>query len=99
MKITHLRDIKANYKTNWTNKNMKFRVGEMVKVAHPKSYDSAPIRLRSGWVGKVLAVSCSKDGTVRGRDYNAGLRQFTRYFIQFADDRIIGIHSHTLVSA
>ena len=101
MKITKLRDIKAKYKTNWTNKNMKFKMGDVVTVAHPRSYDSSPIRLREGWAAKVVAVSCTSDGSVRGKVSSPGRvsamgRQFTRYFVQFADDRIIGIHSHTL---
>jgi len=97
MKITNLNQIRASIKTNWSNPNMKFKPGDVVQVSYPKSYDSAPIRLRKGWSGKVVAVSCSSDGTIRGRDiHNA--RQFTRYFVQFADDRIIGIHSHTLTN-
>lgn len=100
MKITNLRNIKAKIKTSWTNKNMKFKPGEMVAVKYPRHYDSAPIRLREGWVAKVVAVSCADDGTIRGRAGAPGnLRQYTRYFVQFADDRIIGIHSHTLVSS
>ena len=97
MKVTNLRDIKANIKTNWTNKNCKFKPGAMVKVTDPAHWASGPVHLRTGWVAKVRAVSCAADGTIRGRGVNA--RMFTRYYVQFADDRILGIDSNSLTHA
>jgi len=73
----------------WTDQKGNARVG--------KSYHSRPIVEHAGQEGNVLAVSCTPDGKTRGRPANGYTeRQFTRYYVQFNDGNIIGIHSHCL---
>jgi len=70
-------------------------------IREGSSYESAPKQHRVGRVGKVVAVSCTKSGRTRGcymQDGNPS-RMFTRYYIQFCDNRIMGFHSHHLNKA
>lgn len=97
-------DIKANVKYNWNHGNCKFKPGARVRVNesvltcnYGKSYHSKRIQNRCGVEGNVVAVSCTSDGTIRGNTWTHG-RQFTRYYVQFNDGGIIGIHSHALDS-
>lgn len=103
-------EIKANVKLNWNHHNCKFNPGSRVKVNRlvkgwtigqghfiRESYFSKPIQSKYGEEGNVVAVSCTDDGLIRG--YNGGTtRMYTRYYVQFNDDSILGIHSHALDS-
>lgn len=64
------------------------------------SYVSKKKQRRVGRVGKVVAVSCLPDGRIRSNDTsyrNGGAsRMYTRYYIQFKDDVIMGYDSHHL---
>ena len=92
-------DIKANVKYNWDHGNCKFKPGARVRVnesvvnSYGKKYFSKRIQNRHGVEGNVVAVSCTWDGTIRSVN-----RMFTRYYVQFNDGGIIGIHSHALDS-
>ena len=93
-------DIKANVKYNWDHGNCKFKPGARVRVNesvstcnYGESYHSKRIQNRHGAEGNVVAVSCTSDGTIRSVN-----RQYTRYYVQFNDGGIIGIHSHALDS-
>ena len=75
--------------TKWTSSDGKVRV--------TKTYHSKPIVEHAGQDGNVLAVSCTPDGKIRGRPAHGYTdRQYTRYYVQFNDGNIIGIHSHCL---
>ena len=103
---TSTKDIRANVKTSWVHPNCKFQRGDRVVVNEyvlpQKPYGrngdaSRLIRERAGEEGHVVAVSCTDRGTIRGRSNNGYFeRQFTRYYVQFADRTIIGFHSHYL---
>ena len=69
--------------------------GTYVRNVVHKSIYSKPIQNRVGAKGNVVAVSCTPDGLIRG--YNKGsVRMYTRYYVQFDDGSIFGIHSHHL---
>ena len=107
---TNTDEIKANVKLNWNHGNCKFNPGSRVKVNRlvkgwtigqghfvRESYFSKPIQSKCGEEGNVVAVSCTPDGKIRG--YNKGSsRMYTRYYVQFNDNSILGIHSHALDS-
>ena len=107
---TNTDEIKANVKLNWNHGNCKFNPGSRVKVNRlvkgwtigqghfiRESYFSKPIQNKCGEEGNVVAVSCTPDGKIRG--YSGGSsRMYTRYYVQFNDDSILGIHSHALDS-
>jgi hypothetical protein len=69
--------------------------GTEVRKVVSKSIYSKPIQNRVGAKGNVVAVSCASDGLIRGYNKGSG-RQFTRYYVQFNDGSIFGIHSHHL---
>ena len=62
------------------------------------SYVSQVKQRRVGRVGRVVAVSCLPDGRIRNNQYRGQLntRMFTRYYIQFKDQVILGFESHHL---
>ena len=67
------------------------------KVRGVDSYFSKPIVEKAGNEGHVVGVSCTQDGKIRGRAQNGHCeRMYTRYYVQFADKTIFGIHSHAL---
>jgi hypothetical protein len=67
------------------------------KVRGVDSYFSKPIVEKAGSEGHVVAVSCTPDGLIRGKAPDGiCYRMFTRYYVQFADRSIFGIHSHAL---
>ena len=106
MTYTSINDIKANVTTKWSHPNCKFQRGDRVRVnAHVlpnviSSYFSKPIQERAASEGHVIAVSCTPDGKIRGRSANGFCeRMYTRYYVQFADKSIFGIHSHALTLA
>jgi len=63
------------------------------------SYNSRPIQDRIGQEGHVVAVSCTPDGRIRGKAPNGYCeRMYSRYYVQFCDGVIHGLHSHFLTS-
>ena len=67
------------------------------KVRGVDSYFSKPIVEKAGNEGHVIAVSCTPDGKIRGRAPDGYCeRMYTRYYVQFTDKTIFGIHSHAL---
>lgn len=72
--------------------------GKTIKSHH--SYVSKRKQSRAGKVGRVIAVSCLKDGRIRSNDFRFSgggvTRMFTRYYIQFSDGEIMGFESHHL---
>lgn len=111
-----LHDIKARVTARWKHNNCKFQPGDHAEVSaqvlpreyvkmdggigEGHSYVSQVKQRRVGRVGKVIAVSCLKNGRIRsGEDHwTQGLpsRQYTRYYIQFRDGIIMGFDSHHL---
>lgn len=65
------------------------------------SYVSQKKQRRVGQVGRVIAVSCMPDGRIRNNRHTSGqsIRMYTRYYIQFNDDVIMGYDSHHLSPA
>ena len=62
-----------------------------------ESYWSEPIMNKAGSEGHVVAASCTPDGRMRGKAPGGFCeRMYTRYYVQFADRSIYGIHSHAL---
>jgi hypothetical protein len=117
MTYTNISQIKAHVKTNWSHGNHKFNPGDHVEVSvqvlprewvgsdgeirSGQSYVSQVKQRRVGRVGKVVAVTCTKSGRVRGcymQDGNPS-RMYTRYYIQFSDGTIYGYDSHFLKKA
>lgn len=89
--------IKAEVITNWsrkTNSNCKFLPFEKVKVSEVNKFESKKLQSKIGTTGTIVAVSTSSDGLMRGNG-----RQFTRYYVRFADGYIGGYHSHYLKRA
>jgi len=64
------------------------------------SYVSQRKQRRVGRVGEVVAVSCTPSGKVRGRAEGGFCeRMYTRYYVQFRDNVILGYDSHHLNNA
>ena len=71
------------------------------KVLRADAWVSEKKQRKCGSTGTVIAVSCLKDGRIRnngdnGRRTGAPLRQFTKYYVQFEDQTILGYESHHL---
>ena len=106
---TNTKQIRANVKTNWSHPNCKFQRGDRVVVNElvlrcPTGYgragaESGLQRDRAGTEGHVVAVSCTPDGRIRGKAPNGYCeRMYSRYYVQFADKVIHGLHSHFLTA-
>ena len=51
----------------------------------------------SGRIGKVLGVTCTKDGTIRCAATDGYChRMYTKYYVKFGNGKSYGIHSHWL---
>ena len=71
--------------------------GEIEIVGRYPGYCSKPIQDKVAQDGHVVAVSCTPDGNIRGKAPGGFCeRMYTRYYVQFADRSIYGIHSHFL---
>jgi len=72
--------------------------GRRIRAGH--SYVSHKKQQRVAQVGRVVAVSCLKNGHIRSGDdhWTRGLpsRMYTRYYIRFKDGEIMGFDSHHL---
>ena len=91
--------IRAVHTTDWDNKNCKFQPNQRVKVIKESDLRgrvSKRIQARATDHGNVIGVSVAADGLIRGRTSGGRAREFTRYFVQFADGYVAGIDSHYL---
>lgn len=90
--------IRAKHLTNWSNKNCKFQPNQRVRVKtfSPSEQVSKKIQARATQHGNVIGVSVARDGRIRGRTSGGRKREFTRYFVQFHDGYVAGLHSHYL---
>lgn len=104
MQYKTLQDIRARVTTSWDNPRCKFRPGDVAevneKVLRGDAWVSDKKQRKCGSLGAVVAVSCLADGRIRnngdnGRRVGAPMRQFTKYYVQFAD-QILGYESHHL---
>jgi hypothetical protein len=101
--VKNVGDIKAHVITSWDHPRSKFKPGDSVIV---RAGEGANQEARVGTVGTVVAVSAVKSGHIRGRQGSITMpdgrqeyvneRMYTRYYVQFEDDCIFGIHSHFL---
>ena len=110
-----LHDIKARVTARWTHPRCKFQRGDHAEVSMnvlPRDYlkmgggigeghshVSKIKQRRVGRVGRVIAVSCLKNGRIRSHGYDTPSRMYTRYYIQFTDGVIMGFDSHHLKRA
>lgn len=68
-------------------------------IGEGHSYVSGKKQRRVAQVGRVVAVSCLRDGRIRNNRWDQGhtpSRMYTRYYIQFRDGEILGYDSHHL---
>ena len=110
-----LHDIRARVTARWKHKNCKFQRGDYAEVSaqvlpreyvkmdggigEGHSYVSKKKQQRVSQVGRVVAVSCLRDGRIRNNRWDQGhtpSRMYTRYYIQFRDGEILGYDSHHL---
>lgn len=103
---TRTSQIKANVIIGNFPAKCKFQANDQVTVrGDVLDCESKTLRNRIGHSGKVVAVTVAADGKCRGvspHPDNANwtsARQFTRYYVQFDDGRILGFHSHYLDKA
>lgn len=105
MNYTRVSDIRANVTTNWSNPRCKFQPLDRVevngKVLRGDAWVSLKRQRKCGSTARVVAVSCLADGRIRnngdnGRRTGAPMRQFTKYYVQFEDQTIMGYESHHL---
>lgn len=90
--------IRAKHLTDWSNKNCKFQPNERVEVKtfSPSDQVSKKIQARATEHGNVIGVSVARDGRIRGYTRGGRRREFTRYFVQFHDGYVAGLHSQYL---
>jgi hypothetical protein len=105
MEYKTLHDIRARVTARWNNPRCKFQRGDRAqvneKVLRCDAWVSGKKQRKCGSVGTVIAVSCLADGRIRnngdnGRRKGAPMRQFTKYYVQFANGVILGFESHHL---
>ena len=89
-------EIKANVMYDWdaNAKRTKFGPGDSVKVLNVDyrgDHSSEERQATIGKTGKVIAVTTTGNGKVRGRD-----RMYTRYYVEFQNGQVHGFHSHFL---
>jgi hypothetical protein len=90
-------DVKAVITESWDHPNCKFRPGDKVGVvidgqdSYPASYNKY-----HGRSGTVYAATCGPDGRLRSRKTTWYGRQYTKYFVEFQDGTVYGLHSHHL---
>lgn len=115
MTYKNLHDIKARVTARWKHPKCKFQRGDYAEVSAqvlPRqyvkmdggigdghSYVSKKKQQRVAQVGRVIAVSCLRNGRIRSNDWGRDgqpTRMFTRYYIQFKDGEILGYESHHL---
>jgi len=112
---TQVSHIQATVKSDWSHHNHKFQMNEHVEVSHrvkprqwvasdgsiktPRGYVSVKKQQRAGHVGRVVAVSCTSSGRVRSNWHGHTSRMYTKYYVQFEDQEILGYDSHHLTSA
>lgn len=113
-----LHDIKARVTARWKHPNCKFQRGDYAEVSanvlprqyvkmsggigEGHSYVSRKKQQRVAQVGRVIAVSCLRDGRIRNNRWDHGhtpSRMYTRYYVQFKDGEILGYDSHHLKPA
>ena len=118
MSYKNLHDIKARVTARWKHPNCKFQRGDYAEVntnvlprqyvkmdggiGDGHSYVSKKKQQRVAQVGRVVAVSCLKDGRIRNNRWDHGhtpSRMYTRYYVQFKDGEILGYDSHHLKMA
>lgn len=92
--------IRAQHKTDWTgHPGCKFQPNQRVKVikeSYLRDRVSKRIQARGEQHGNVIGVSVAADGLIRGRASSGRRRDFTRYFVQFADGYVAGIDPRNL---
>lgn len=98
-----LHDIQARVTARWKHPRCKFSRDDLAQVNEhviTAGYVSKIKQRRVGRMGRVVAVSCLSDGRIRSNVYRANqpTRMYTRYYVQFADDTIMGFDSHHLDS-
>ena len=107
-----LHDIRARVTARWKHPNCKFQRGDYAEVTAqvlPRQYVkmsggigdghshvSHKKQRRVGQIGRVVAVSCLKNGRIRSHNFDTPSRMYTRYYIQFKDGEILGYDSHHL---
>lgn len=95
-----IKDVKAVHKTSWDKKNRtKFAPGDLVRVSKhifPGTGESERTTARRGQIGIIMGVTCTSDGSIRGRSSGYCDRMYTRYFVAFNDGKVLGLHSHNL---
>ena len=113
-----LHDIRARVTARWKHPNCKFQPGDYAEVSanvlprqyvkmsggigEGHSYVSHKKQQRVAQVGRVIAVSCLRDGRIRNNRWDQGhtpSRMYTRYYVQFKDGEILGYDSHHLKPA
>ena len=82
---------------NWIMSNDRLING---KILEGHSYESKVKQSKTGKIGKVIGVTCLPSGAVRSNNYRSGevSRMYTRYYVQFKNQQILGFHSHHLNS-
>ena len=109
-----LHDIRARVTARWKHPRCKFQRGDHAQVSaqvlprqyakmdggvgEGHSYVSRKKQTRVGEIGRVIAVSCTRSGNIRGDGVRQS-RMFTRYYIQSQDGEILGYDSHHLTAA
>ena len=98
-----LHDIRARVTARWKHPRCKFQRDQLVQVNEhvvTAGYVSKIKQRRVARMAQVRAVSCLPDGRIRSNRYRANqpTRMYTRYYVQFADDVIMGFDSHHLDS-
>ena len=91
--------------TQWEHRKAKFRPGDIVRVRSASSLESGVVQGRVGNIGQVVAATATRAGKMRSNEPGPGsefngfhipTRMYTKYYVLFDDDRIIGFHSHYL---
>lgn len=85
------------------NKNCKFLPGDMVRVDIPNfdgkaAYPIYPDNYTkyNGLTGKVFAATCGPDGLLRSKKTTWYGRCYTKYYVEFENGDVYGLHSHHL---
>jgi|14_taG_2_1085336.scaffolds.fasta_scaffold13677_3 hypothetical protein len=91
-------EVTVNVNHEIRNINRVYKYGTSTEKTGASNY-SRPYINGNGKSGKVIAVTCTDDGKIRGMSKSGWYpRCYTRYYVEFPNGDVVGYHSHHLMN-
>lgn len=90
-------DVQAVITESWNHFNCKFKPNDevVVKINYTAPYRPSYTKY-NGRRGRVWAATCGPDGKLRSKKTTWYGRCYTKYYVEFEDGTVYGLHSHHL---